>query len=159
MGRKKQWRLRASWAAIASATLLALGMTPASADVVRNVTVGSSPSVVALTSYYDNITGKTVSLSYAPTFTNHTTFSVNVTTFQVCFSQTGGGTALVKPQVRNADTVFADFGYVTMWSGTCQTFNLYQTYSAAPGSELFRIVGALGGNGGPEGSTVGGFYR
>lgn len=141
------------------AVLLSVGAMPANAAVVSNVTVGASPSVVASTSYYDNISGKTVSLSFSPEFTNHSTFSVDVTTFRVCFSQTGGGAALVKPQVRNANTVFAEFGYVNMWSGTCQTFNLYRSFQAAPGSELFRIVGTLGGNGGPEGSTVGGFYR
>lgn len=158
MFKSSKWRIRTVLASMVCALLLSVGAMPANAAVVRNVSVGYSSSVVALTSYQD-ISGKTVSVSYGPQFSNHAFSSVYVSSFQVCFSITGGGPTLLKPQVRDANTIYADFGYVTMESGTCRWFSLNRTFYAAPGNELFRIVGTLGGNGGPEGVTVGGFYR
>lgn len=158
MSKFSKLRNRTVLASMACAVLLCFGTMPANAAVSKTVSVGSSPSVLALTSI-ENINGNTVAISYSPEFTNHSVFSVYVTSFRICFSMTGGGATLIKPQVRDASTIYAEYDFLTMWSGTCQSFPLNRTFQAAPGMELFRIVGMLGGNGGPEGSTVGGFNR
>lgn len=159
MNRVSRWSKRVTWMAAISVLSLSVGTAPASAATATTVQVGSSPSVMASTTIYDPVVGKTVAISFAPEFNSHQLFSVNVTTFRMCFSMTGGGTALLKPQVGIAGSVLVEYGYQTFWSGTCQTYSLYRTFQASPGSELFRITGVLGGNGGPSGATVAGFNR
>lgn len=140
-----------------SALALSLGAVPAHAATARMVSVGSSPSVMAMTSYQNF--GNTIAISYSPNFTNHTTYSVNVTTFRVCYSETGGGSKFIRPVLTSPGGVRLDFGARVFNSGTCWTYSTYRTFSATPGYELFRITGYVSGGGGPDGATVGGFYR
>lgn len=112
-----------------------------------------------MTSYVDSMNGNTVAISFSPEFSQHAENSVHVSSFSLCYSQTGGNNMLIRPEVRTADTVVVDYDFVSMGSGTCNTYNINQTFVASPGSELFRITARTAGAGGPDGATIGGFLR
>lgn len=159
MTKMSKWSYRTILLAMVSTLLLAVGAMPANAAAATSVSVGSSPSVLAYTTINDPVVGKNIAISYSPEFNNHQQNSVNVTTFRVCYSMTGEGWTYFKPQIAIQGTVLLEYDYEVMASGTCKTYSLNRTFQASPGSELFRIIGVLGGMGGPSGVTVGGFNR
>ncbi|MCP2266233.1 hypothetical protein ACFQHV_09350 [Promicromonospora thailandica] len=135
-------RLRVLVAAILALFAFVGATQPASAASVVLKKVGSQTSIWTTTNYMTPRDDK-VTVSVIPTFTSHTSTSVKLTTFRICFSTTFDPEHVavsISPVITDNGTGWTDdWVYRTYYSGDCRTYTVNRTFRNNSTDHMFRI--------------------
>jgi hypothetical protein len=129
---------------LAGAVLLVVstpGAASAADDGVATTRVKSAKLIGLSATYVDGFTHKTTVMRVVANFTSHTTSSVKLKSYKLCFSQTSRLNENLKTWVKVKGSV--SYTGPLKWdvqSGSCTSnFSVNKTYKASPGKELFVI--------------------
>lgn len=143
---KQQQIRRTVLAGLAAAGLALAGSASANAATIASTNIGSwSSSILENTWASSPLLGHDSSLTVTAYFADHTSTSVRLTSFRICYNS-GPATAItIAPYTRNSggNTWGDTIPYKSVTRGTCQTWSPNKTYYKQADNEVVRVVSRI----------------
>ncbi len=139
--------------------LLFVSTGPASAASSATATIGTRTAVGVSNTWNSNspLLAHDSRISVVARFSNLTSTSAKLTSFQICYQSGPGSYIAVSPYTRNAsgNEWGGSSGWWNISKGSCQTWYPNKIYYKQSDGEIVRVISRIGGSI----SLMAGFYR